>query len=152
MVYLHIAFFIRLLLNFYLYIPTHLRLHWPMVVIWLTESNILFRVCSCLLQLMYTVLFLMLHVYCWWVILWLTAVYFVVDMLLEVVVVVWFYFSFLFQSGILMASVAVFPTLLVGHACKDLSGRVLVLLSVWSKVQTCIWPSWCHCHSLLLLQ
>ena len=18
----------------------------------------------------------------------------------------------------------------------------------WSKVQTCIWPSWCHCHSL----
>ena len=23
-------------------------------------------------------------------------------------------------------------------------------LSVWSKVQTCIWPSWCHCHSLSL--
>jgi len=23
-------------------------------------------------------------------------------------------------------------------------------LSVWSKVQTCIWPSWCHCHSLCL--
>ena len=21
-------------------------------------------------------------------------------------------------------------------------------LSVWSEVQTCIWPSWCHCHSL----
>jgi len=21
-------------------------------------------------------------------------------------------------------------------------------LSVWSKVQTCIWPSWRHCHSL----
>ena len=21
---------------------------------------------------------------------------------------------------------------------------------VWSKVQTCIWPSWCHCHSLSL--
>jgi len=25
-----------------------------------------------------------------------------------------------------------------------------VWLSVWSKVQTCIWPSWCHCHSLSL--
>ena len=30
---------------------------------------------------------------------------------------------------------------------KKLSGGVLVWLSVWSKVQTCIWPSWCHCHS-----
>jgi len=38
-----------------------------------------------------------------------------------------------------------------GHpACKKLSGGVLVCLSVWSKVQTCIWPSWCHCHSLSL--
>ena len=27
---------------------------------------------------------------------------------------------------------------------------VLVWLSVWSMVQTCIWPSWCHCHSLSL--
>ena len=46
-------------------------------------------------------------------------------------------------------------TLLVGWqeghlACKELSGEVLVWLSVWSKVQTCIWPSWCHCHSLSL--
>ena len=31
-----------------------------------------------------------------------------------------------------------------------LSGGVLAWLSVWSKVQTCIWPSWCHCHSLSL--
>ena len=23
-------------------------------------------------------------------------------------------------------------------------------LSVWSKVNTCMWPSWCHCHSLSL--
>ena len=22
--------------------------------------------------------------------------------------------------------------------------------SFWSEVQTCIWPSWCHCHSLSL--
>jgi len=26
-------------------------------------------------------------------------------------------------------------------ACKKLSGGVLAWLSVWSKVQTCIWPS-----------
>ena len=24
------------------------------------------------------------------------------------------------------------------------------MVSVWSKVQTCIWPSWCHYHSLSL--
>ena len=46
-------------------------------------------------------------------------------------------------------------TLLVGRqeghpACKKLSGEVLAWLSVWSKVQTCIWPRWCHCHSLSL--
>jgi len=44
-------------------------------------------------------------------------------------------------------------TLLVGWqeghpACKKLSGGVLAWLSVRSEVQTCIWPSWCHCHSL----
>jgi len=27
---------------------------------------------------------------------------------------------------------------------------VLVWLSVWSEMHTCIWPSWCHCHSLPL--
>ena len=38
-----------------------------------------------------------------------------------------------------------------GHpACKKLSGGLLAWLSVWSEVQTCIWPSWCHCHSLSL--
>ena len=47
-------------------------------------------------------------------------------------------------------------TLLVGRqeghpACgKHLAG-VLAWLSVWSEVQTCIWPSWCHCHSLSLV-
>ena len=35
-------------------------------------------------------------------------------------------------------------------ACKNLSGGVLAWLSVWSEVQTCIWPSWRHCHSLSL--
>ena len=33
---------------------------------------------------------------------------------------------------------------------KTLSGGVMAWLSVWSEVQTCIWPSWCHCHSLSL--
>ena len=38
-----------------------------------------------------------------------------------------------------------------GHpACKKPSSGVLAWLSVWSEVQTCIWPSWCHCHSLSL--
>jgi len=38
-----------------------------------------------------------------------------------------------------------------GHlACKKLSGGVLAWLSVWSEVQTCIWPSGFHCHSLFL--
>ena len=38
-----------------------------------------------------------------------------------------------------------------GHpACKKLSGGVLAWLSVWIEVQTCIRPSWCHCHSLPL--
>jgi len=46
-------------------------------------------------------------------------------------------------------------TLLVGRqeghpAGKKLSGGVLAWLSVWSEMQTCIWPSWCHCHSLSL--
>ena len=46
-------------------------------------------------------------------------------------------------------------TLLVGRqkghpACKKLSCGVLASLSVWSEVQTCIWPSGFHCHSLSL--
>jgi len=46
-------------------------------------------------------------------------------------------------------------TLLVGRqeghpACKNLSCRMLAWLSVWAEVQICIWPSWCHCHSLSL--
>ena len=46
-------------------------------------------------------------------------------------------------------------TLLVGRQeghpdCKKQSGGVVAWLSVWSEVQTCIWPSWCHCHSLSL--
>ena len=46
-------------------------------------------------------------------------------------------------------------TLLVGRqeghpAGKNLSGVLLAWFSVWSEMQTCIWPSWCHYHSLSL--
>ena len=46
-------------------------------------------------------------------------------------------------------------TLLVGRqeghpSCRKLSGGVLAWLSVWSEVQTCVWSSWCQCHSLSL--
>ena len=38
-----------------------------------------------------------------------------------------------------------------GHpVCTKLSVWVLAWLSVWSEVQTCVWPSWCRCHSLSL--
>ena len=33
---------------------------------------------------------------------------------------------------------------------KKQSDGVLAWFSVWSEVQTCICPSWCHCHSLSL--
>ena len=46
-------------------------------------------------------------------------------------------------------------TLLVGQQegirpVKKQSGGALAWLSVWNEVQTCIWPSGCHCHSLSL--
>ena len=64
----------------------------------------------------------------------------------------------IYVLGFLFPQVVAFSafTLLVwrqeGHtACKNnLSSEVLAWLSVWSEVQTCIWPSWCHCHSLSL--
>jgi len=52
----------------------------------------------------------------------------------------------LFQLWLIMFVAFSALTLLVGRqeghpACKNLSGGVLAWLSVWSKVQTCIWPS-----------
>ena len=49
------------------------------------------------------------------------------------------------SGGIMLNSFSAL-TLLVGRqeghpACKKLSGGVLMWLSVWSKVLTCIWPS-----------
>jgi len=34
--------------------------------------------------------------------------------------------------------------------CINYVGGVLAWLFVWSDVQICIWPSWCHCHPLPL--
>jgi len=56
----------------------------------------------------------------------------------------------LFDGGLYGPCIFVWPfsalTLLVGRqeghlACKKQSGGVLAWLSVWSEVQTCIWPS-----------
>jgi len=46
-------------------------------------------------------------------------------------------------------------TLLLGRqegypACKKLSDGVLAWLSIWSELQTCIYPILCRCHSLSL--
>jgi len=62
-------------------------------------------------------------------------------------------FYWLFCRIFLLAFSAL--TLLVGRqeghpACKKLSGGVLTWLCGWSEMQTCIRPSWCHCHSLSL--
>ena len=63
------------------------------------------------------------------------------------------YYSAYFVNSLLFPCAFSALTLLVGRqeghpACKKQSGVVLAWLSVWSEVQTCIWPSWCHCHSL----
>ena len=65
-----------------------------------------------------------------------------------------------YQGGIFLTDVCLLSafsalTLLVGRqkgllVCKKLSGGVLAWLSVWCEVQTCIWPSRFHCHSLSL--
>jgi len=57
-----------------------------------------------------------------------------------------FCISVIFSSVICIFVAFSALTLLVvrqeGHpACKKQSGGVLVWLSVWSRVQTCIWPS-----------
>jgi len=56
---------------------------------------------------------------------------------------------------VFLLPISVLLTLLVGgrkgiRPVKKLSGGVLAWLSDCSKVQTCIWPSGCHCHSLSL--
>jgi len=58
------------------------------------------------------------------------------------------YKSVYYLISIIMRLVFAFSalTLLVGRqeghpACKKLSGGMLTWLSVWSELQTCIWPS-----------
>jgi len=53
-----------------------------------------------------------------------------------------FIFSCLFVPVPAFNALMLLVGLQEGHpACKKLSGGVLVWLSVWSEVQTCIWPS-----------
>ena len=61
-----------------------------------------------------------------------------------------FFFKIL-TSGLCLCVLCLQCFVTVGHpAYKNLSGGVLAWLSVWSEVQTCIWPSGFHCHSLSL--
>jgi len=62
---------------------------------------------------------------------------------LQLLVLLFYLFSVMF---VFSASAFSALTLLVGRqeghpACKKLSGGVLAWLSVWSEVQSCIWPS-----------
>ena len=68
----------------------------------------------------------------------------------------WFLVLYKFECIYVLLFAFSASTLLVGQqeghtACKKLSRGVLAWLSIWSEVQTCIWPSWCHCHSLSLV-
>ena len=55
------------------------------------------------------------------------------------------------HCGVAFSALTVLVGRQEGHpACKNLSGGVLAWFFVWSKVQTCIQPILCHCHSLSL--
>ena len=63
----------------------------------------------------------------------------------------YYLFSVLFCLFCAFSALTVFFGQQEGNpACKRLSGGVLMWLSVWSEVQTYMWPSWCHCHPLSL--
>ena len=75
---------------------------------------------------------------------------------LNVVVVIAMIFNWIISQYFVIAMPSVHWHCLLGgrkgvRPEKSLSGEVLVWLSVWSEVQTCIWSSWCHCHSLSLV-
>ena len=53
---------------------------------------------------------------------------------------VWFILS-LFDGHCAFSALSLLVGRQEGHTCKKLSGGVLAWLSVWSEVQTCIWPS-----------
>jgi len=58
-----------------------------------------------------------------------------------------YFMAFLLLSFLQITALALSAFMLLvgwqeGHpVCKNLSGRVLAWLSVWSEVQICIWPS-----------
>ena len=52
--------------------------------------------------------------------------------------------------AVLMPSVLWHCWLHVSKGIQPVKNCTLTWLSVWSEVQTCICPSWCHCHSLSL--
>jgi len=59
---------------------------------------------------------------------------------ISIVIVVYHFFIILFYLA--FSALMLLVGWQEGHlACKKQSGGVLVWLSVWSKVQTCIWPS-----------
>ena len=62
------------------------------------------------------------------------------------------WFCWYYRYCLLLRSFSSFSalTLLVGRQEGHLACKKPAWLSVWSEVQTCIWPSWCHCHSLSL--
>ena len=102
------------------------------------------------------IVFLILLLYWYLIIIIFMAV--VVDLVgvnFSQTVFLWIHQKLFFTSCCIFSSAFSALTLLVGRqeghpACKKLSGGVLAWLSVWSEVHTCIWPSWCHCHSLSL--
>jgi len=60
-----------------------------------------------------------------------------------------FLFSYSCRGSVAFSAMTLLVGRQEGHPdCKKLSGGMLAWLSVWSKVQTCIWPSGFHCHSL----
>ena len=50
-----------------------------------------------------------------------------------------------------LSSASTLLEFLTSLSWPSMSGGVLAWLSVWNEVQTCIWPSWCHCHSQSLV-
>jgi len=54
------------------------------------------------------------------------------------------------MTGMFLTDFTVARIQYISHWSLILSGGVLAWLSAWSEVQTCICPSWCHCHPLSL--
>ena len=58
------------------------------------------------------------------------------------------FLSYCKPFGQFLGLLATVTSVLLRWPVKKLSGGVLAWLSIWSEVQACIWPSWCHCYSL----